>query len=450
MIRRAVVLASVLLAGVPATAAAETELNVIPHGQGEPGVAWASRAGMLPASAQALMYDRLTPLGRNVTDAVLAPSADGSGYFKSAKLLAADDPSLITDDTVTAQAGARTLTARIRRDAYGVPHVYSDTDDGVIFGAGYVMAEDRNLLLDLARGNGFAAAIDVPGVSALQLLLGLYTYQPSASVRAEVTRRNEAALKAAGSAGRKVLADIDTYLVGINRWYAQNRPSAARFGRAEVFAVNAFKAQFLGQGGGQEVENALFLDEARDRFGARRGASVYEDLRQRNDPGTSTTTSRRAPYQTAVSVRRPKGVVRLERGSFKSAGIKLPGASPTAAATPAATEGIQRPARQRAPLGDRHADLRGRPAARLQLPRPDVGDRPLRTDDSRPRCYRSALPGLHADRPRRAVRVDAHVGKRGHRRHLRRDALRGLSYALSLQGRVPPDGAGGRRHDLQR
>ncbi len=126
MIRRAIVLASLVLAGVPATAGAATELNVIPHGQQEPGVAWAHDArGCCPPNAQALMYDRLTPLGRNVTDAVLQPSADGTGYFKSAKLLAADDPSLITDETISAQAGARTLTARIRRDAYGVPHIYS-------------------------------------------------------------------------------------------------------------------------------------------------------------------------------------------------------------------------------------------------------------------------------------------------------------------------------------
>jgi len=87
---------------------------------------------MLPAATQALMYDRLTPLGRNVTDAVLQPSADGSGYFKSARLLAPDDPSLITDETVSSGA----LSARIRRDAYGVPHVYSGTDAGVLFGAG--------------------------------------------------------------------------------------------------------------------------------------------------------------------------------------------------------------------------------------------------------------------------------------------------------------------------
>jgi acyl-homoserine lactone acylase PvdQ len=335
MIRRAAVLASLVLAGVPASAAAETELNVIPHGQQEPGAAWASAPGILPANAQALMYDRLTPLGRNVTDGVLAPSADGTGYFKSAKLLAPDDPSLVTDETISAQAGARTLTARIRRDAYGVPHIYSDTDDGVIFGAGYVVAEDRNLLLDQARNNGVAGAIDLPGAPAIALVLGLYDYQPTARVRAEVTRRQDAALEAAGSAGRKVLADIDTYLVGVNLWYDRNQPSARQFDRADIYALNAIKAQFLGQGGGHEVENALFLDAARDRFGARRGSAVYEDLRQRNDPETSTTTSRRAPHQTAVSVRRPRGAVRLEQGSFKSAGVALPGADAAAASVPA-------------------------------------------------------------------------------------------------------------------
>ena len=78
-------LAALALAGVTGSAVASTELNVVPHGQQQPGVAWATAPGMLPANAQALMYDRLTPLGRNVTDAVLQPSADGSGYFKSAR-----------------------------------------------------------------------------------------------------------------------------------------------------------------------------------------------------------------------------------------------------------------------------------------------------------------------------------------------------------------------------
>ena len=145
------------------------------------------------------MYDRLTPLGRNVTDAVLQPSADGTGYFKSARLLAPDDPSLITDETVTAGA----LTARIRRDAYGVPHIYSAADDGVIFGAGYATAADRSLLLDQARNNGIAGAIDVPGATAITLVLGLFDYQPTAAIRRQVTRQQNRALVAAGPDGRQ-------------------------------------------------------------------------------------------------------------------------------------------------------------------------------------------------------------------------------------------------------
>src|ERR671917_518680 len=315
MYRRATALAVLALAGMPGVAAAATEVNVIPHGQQQPGVPWASVPGMLPADAQARMYDRLTPFGADVTDAMLRPSPDGRGFFKSAALRPVDDPSFLTDETITATAGGRALTARIRRDAYGVPNVYSDADDGVIFGAGYVTAQDRSLLLDQVRDNGIAGAIDLPGAPAIQ--------------------------------------------------------------------------HVLGQGGGDEVPNALFLDAARDRFGKGKGSEVYEDLRQRDDPETSTTTARRA------AVRVPAG----------------PG-------------GVERPARRRGALGHRDADHGRRPAARLQLPRPDHGDRPARADPAgRGRDVR-AVPRLPADRPRRAVRVDADLGGCRHHRHLRRDAVR--------------------------
>lgn len=330
MIRRAVLLASLLLASTPGAALAATELNVIPYGQHEPGVAWATAPGMLPATAQALMYDRLTPLGRNVDDAVLQPSADGSGYFKPARLLAPDDPSLITDETVSANG----LTARIRRDAYGVPHVYSDTDDGVIFGAGYVLAADRNLLLEQTRDNGIAAAIEIPGVSAVALARELYSYKPTAAVRAEVARSQTAALRRAGAEGRQVLRDIDTYLVGINLWYRQNRPSARPVDRTDIFATNAIKAQYLGEGGGFEVAGAQLLDAARDKFGARRGERVYEDLRERNDPETPTTGASPAPWETKAPLGRARGLVRIEQGTFESAAPKLPGQAAAVTALP--------------------------------------------------------------------------------------------------------------------
>jgi acyl-homoserine lactone acylase PvdQ len=330
MIRRAAVLGSLLLAVSAPAARATTKVNIVPYGQHEPGVSWASAPGMLPAAAQALMYDRLTPLRGNITDAVLQPSADGSGYFKSAALLAPDDPALITDDSVS-EAG---LSARIRRDAYGVPHIYSGTDDGVIFGAGYVIAEDRNLLLDQARDNGMAAAIDMPGVSAIDLVRGLYSYKPTAALRAEVIRQQDAALAAEGAEGRAVLHDLDVYLAGINHWYRANRPTARAFDRGDVYAIAAIKGQYLGEGGGREVDGALLLDAARDRFGARRGNQVYEDLRGRSDPESPTTGPDATPWQTRVPLRRPRGLVRIEQGTFKTQTPTLPGATAAAVAAP--------------------------------------------------------------------------------------------------------------------
>ncbi len=334
MYRRATALAVLALAGSPGVAAASTELNVIPHGQTQPGVSWATQPGMLPADAQARMYDRLTPFGADITDAMLAPSADGSGFFKSAALKPVDDPSYLTDETITATAGGTTLTARIRRDRYGVPNIYSATDAGVIFGAGYVTAQDRSLLLDQARDNGIAGAIDLPGAPAINLILGLYQYTPTAKVRNQVIKQQDKSLEQAGSKGRQVLRDIDTYLVGINKWYGANRPDARPFDRGDIYALNAVKAQFLGQGGGEEVPNAMFLDAARDKFGKGKGSDVYEDLRQRNDPETSTTTARKAAVDTNVPVKQPKGLVRLEKGSFRSSGVRLPGSAAAASSFP--------------------------------------------------------------------------------------------------------------------
>lgn len=332
---RAVVAAMLALAAVAipvASASADTALNIVPHGNQTPGVPWATVPGVLPADTQAKMYDRLTPLFRNVSDEVLKPSTDGSGYYKSAALLPESDPSFVTSETVggsSPTAGA--VSARIKRDNYGVPHIYADTDAGAIFGAGYAVATDQSLLLNQARYNGIAGLIDMPGVPAINLVLGLYNYAPSKTVVAEATALQTKAIQAQGVQGRQLLADIDTYLAGINARMRVAQPTSAPFTRTDIYALNAIKSQFLGEGGGQEVDNALFLDGLRSKLGARTGDKAFEDLRARNDVEASVTTSKSFPGQGSVSVSKPSGMVRLKRGTFKSSSIKLPGASAASA-----------------------------------------------------------------------------------------------------------------------
>jgi acyl-homoserine lactone acylase PvdQ len=326
--RRAILAAALALAAViPASASADTTLNIVPHGNEAPGVPWASAPGILPADTQAKMYDRITPLFRNIGDDVLKPSTDGTGYYKSAALLPENDPSFVASETVggtSPTAGA--VSATIKRDRYGVPHIYSATDAGAIFGAGYAVATDQSLLLNQARYNGVAGLIDLPGVPAINLVLGLYNYTPSAKVVKQATDLQTKSIEAQGSQGRQLLADIDTYLAGINARYAVSAPSTPKFTRTDIYALNAIKSQFLGEGGGQEVDNGLFLDSLRAKLGAKQGDQAFEDLRGRNDPEASVTTTKAFPAQTGVSVAKPKGLVRLKRGTFKNSFIRLPGA----------------------------------------------------------------------------------------------------------------------------
>jgi acyl-homoserine lactone acylase PvdQ len=331
--RRALVAAACILGACAAPSTAATTLNVIPHGQFEPGVPWAGAPGLLPAETQANMYNRLTPLFRDVTDAQLQPSTDGSGYYKSSAFLDQNDASFVASEVVSGSSpSAGPVTATIKRDNYGVPHIYSDTDAGVVFGAGRVVAEDRSLLIDQARFNGVAGLIDMPEVPAIQLVLGLYNYKPSKQVVDEATAQQTKSILAQGADGKRLLDDIDTYVAGINTWYAEHEPTAPPITRTDIYALNAVKAQFLGQGGGDEIPNANMLDGLRHKLGSKRGTQAYEDLRGRNDPETPTTTSKSFPWQTNVSVAKPKGVVNLVNGSFRSAGPTLPGAGARAKA----------------------------------------------------------------------------------------------------------------------
>jgi hypothetical protein len=266
--------------GAPVVSSAQTPdpaglaLNIMPHGQyGLPHS---------KADDQALMYDGLTPLFDQVQP------ADLTKYFKSEALgIGTDGP--VTDDPIPYPG------VTIQRDAYNVPHVYSDTYEGGIFAAGWIAAKDRGLLLQLARYNGRAAAIDAPGISAIGLILGGRNFVPSEQTEAQVSLQTQALL-AAGKEGRAVLRDIDIYLTGINAYLQEIGSANAPWTRNDIYAVNAVKAQFLGQGGGGEARRSQFLAGLKSRLGSKKGMKVFNDLRQFKNPRSITSIDGQFPY----------------------------------------------------------------------------------------------------------------------------------------------------------
>lgn len=288
----ALIILSMLGLAVPAANAAPrdysaTARNVIPSGQ--PG-----NLGSLD-STQAIMYDALTPLFNKVTN------ADINKYFKSEKLGTGTDGPYTTEEVP--REGVT-----IKRDKYDVPHVISTTYDGGIWAAGWIAAEDRGLLLTQARYNARVAAIDVPGMSAIALVSGLQSFVPSPQTEAAVAKQTQA-LEAQGKEGRAVLRDIDTYLTGINDYLDIHSPSTPDWTRNDVYAVNALKDQFLGEGGGDEARRSQFLGGLIKRLGAKKGWKVFNDLRQHTNNESPTSIDGRFPYAPLPKKNRSGSVI---------------------------------------------------------------------------------------------------------------------------------------------
>ncbi len=282
---------------------AATALNIIPSGQyGFP---------VPGADSQALMYDGLTPLFDQVTN------ADLTTYFKSEGLgVGPDGPGVeepVPNPDVT-----------IIRDRFNVPHVTSRTYEGGIWAAGWIIAADRSLLLAQARYNARVAAIDVPGLNAINLISSLQSFTPSAQTEAEVAEQTEV-LRDAGKEGRAVLKDIDTFISGINDYLAINSPNTAPWTRNDIYALNAVKGQFVGQGGGDEASRTQFLAGLQQRLGRERGTSVFNDLRQFKNPENPNTVDGTFKYGSIPD--KPSGNVIIDPGSFETVSVTPVGAS---------------------------------------------------------------------------------------------------------------------------
>jgi acyl-homoserine lactone acylase PvdQ len=254
------------------------------------------------------MYNALTALFNHVT------SADLLTDFKPDKLgSSAVGP--FTTESVPHPG------VTIRRDPYDVPQIIGKTRDDVTWGAGWVMAEDRGLLLQEARYDSLVAAVDAPGLSALNLISSLKTFKPSAQTEREVAKQI-GLLRAAGADGRGVLHDLEVYLQGINAYIRDHDDSlgpyahVAPFTLTDIYGFNALKDQFVGEGGGQQAVNSEFLSALRRHLGTSRGTKVWNDLREARDPETPASLPGRVALQPPP--KSTSGNVVLDPGSLSA------------------------------------------------------------------------------------------------------------------------------------
>jgi acyl-homoserine lactone acylase PvdQ len=255
-----------------------------------------------------MLYDRLTPLQGNVTAADLESDYASEKFGVSGPVMRSEN---------TGRPGLQIL-----RDRYDIPHIYGRTRDDVMFGAGWVAAEDRGLLLQFGVGPAYVAALDVPGIDPFGLVTSARSFTPSPQAIQFVSEQ-EKVLRAKGARGRQVLRDLQDWVDGINA-YELTLPAASRPRPGTItdaIAGFAFIGSIFGNGGGNEVANADLLARLEAKFGGTGGLQVFRDLRQVDDPEAPVTTTKRFPYDQ-VPRRRTPGSLLIDPGSMSPPAVQ--------------------------------------------------------------------------------------------------------------------------------
>jgi len=295
------VTAALLVALAPTTAGAYVDLSGPAFQILAPG-----EDGGIPtqySTDQGKLYDALTPLQRSVNTQLL------ERFFLPEKF-GVTGPVLRSENT--GRPGLEIL-----RDSHDIPHVFGETRAEVMFGSGWIAAEDRGFLLRLGLGPAYTAALEIPGVSPFGLLLTQREFTPSAQTVSYVEQQKSSLLEK-GARGEQVLQDLEEWVGGVNA-YEQSLPPQRRLLRTvtltDAIAGFAFIGSIFGDGGGGEVANSSLLAGLENKFGTTEGLNIFRDLRQVNDPEAPVTTSKPFPYDQVPGGPTPGSPV-IDHGSI--------------------------------------------------------------------------------------------------------------------------------------
>ncbi|MEV0440654.1 penicillin acylase family protein [Streptomyces spectabilis] len=225
----------------------------------------------------------------------------------------------VEPDQVASVTKPRDDVTITRDKKYGVPHIQGSTRYGTEFGAGYAAGQDRLWLIDLFRHIGRGRLTPFAGGAPSNQGLEQQFWPQAPYTEQDLERQVEYIRNTQGERGRQAMADAQAYIDGLNAYRTQSKngryfpgeyvltgkiDAITNVGEIEPFKVTDMIALasvvggLFGNGGGGEVESALSLLAAQNKYGVEKGSRIWEDFRARNDPETVQTLhdGSRFPY----------------------------------------------------------------------------------------------------------------------------------------------------------
>lgn len=195
---------------------------------------------------------------------------------------------------VAAKGKADTVT--IRRDAYGVPHVYANSEFGLFYGYGHAVAQDRLFQMEMARRSTQGTVAEVLGDKFVAFDKSIRANFWPASIHGQIDRLSPA--------DRDIL---EGYAAGMNAWLEKVKAEPGKWMPKQFrdfgFEPSPWTAYdvamvFVGTMANRfsdfntELDNLALHTALIDKHGEARGKQIFDQLKWIVDPETPTTIAR--------------------------------------------------------------------------------------------------------------------------------------------------------------
>jgi penicillin amidase len=188
---------------------------------------------------------------------------------------------------------AKKSEVTIKRDKYGVPHVYSDTVKGLFYGYGYALGQDRLYQIEMFRRTVQGTLSEVYGEKLLEF--------DKANRRdnltgAEIAKQLKALDPEARTAMEGLAAGINAYIAETRKDPGNKLPKEFQVYKFEPapwtatdVARDFFSVMGLFMDLTAELHNAEMMNYLQKRYGAKKGGEIFNDWCWGMDPEAPTT-----------------------------------------------------------------------------------------------------------------------------------------------------------------
>ncbi|MFF2329339.1 MULTISPECIES: penicillin acylase family protein [unclassified Streptomyces] len=242
----------------------------------------------------------------------------------------------VPEDQVESVTTPRDDVTITRDKASGVPHIKGTTRYGTEFGAGFAAGQDRLWLMDLFRHIGRGELTSFAGGALANQGLEQQFWPQAPYTEGDLEAQVEYIRTHEGARGEQAMADAQAYVDGINAYREKSKKGRYFPGEyvltgkidavTNVGEIDPFKLTDLisiasvvggqfGGGGGGEVQAALSLLAAQQKYGVAEGTQVWESFRQRNDPEAVLTIHDGTSFPYAGKPASARGTALPDSGS---------------------------------------------------------------------------------------------------------------------------------------